>query len=81
MLIFIIRVNQQIDTIGLIEYTTGLKFKKGNLIKFSPTERKLPTIDIIDSELGVRVFRVQKNQKENDLYCSVKELFYGKLIE
>ncbi len=78
---FFIGIDLVGDTIGIIEYDTELEFKKGRLVTFLPAKRKSSISEILDSEMDEPVFRVRKKASENDLYCAVSMIYYGKLKE
>ena len=74
---FFIGITNQQDTIGLIDDFTLKSYKKNELLSFAPyfygTEHTEP--------FGLDpVFTIHRNNKKNKLYCSVKKIYYGKLI-
>ena len=76
---FFIGIDTQGDTIGVIEYETDLEYRKGDIVTFLPSQRKSSISDQLDSKMDEPVFKVRKKAKENDLYCAVELIYYGKL--
>ena len=76
---FFIGIDSKGDTIGVIEYESELDYKKGDIVVFFPGQRKNSISEQLDSEMDEPVFTVRKKSKENDLYCSVELIYYGKL--
>ncbi len=68
------------DTVGIIEYDTNRIFKRGEVVKFQPEVKR----NQFNGQGGLRdypMFTVSKKTKENDLLCSIKTIFYGKIDE
>ena len=72
-----IGIDSKNDTIGIIENFTSQDFRRGEQLTFEPYDYG------IDIEYGFLkpVFRVRKKKKESKLYCSIRTLYYAKLIE
>ena len=78
---FTIGTNSVGDTIGVIDYEYSGELKKGKYATFEPSQRKEGVVAAIDSELDEPVFTVNRKRKENELYCSITTIFYGKLTD
>ena len=74
----LIGINSKGDTIGIVEYGTELQINRNDTITFSPKQIKET---ILEPSAFIRkpVMSVSKKAKINDLYCSVKVIYYGKL--
>lgn len=74
-----IGVTNQNDTIGLIDNFTTKEYQINSSLTFAPHNYGTD----IEKVLGgyTPVFTVHKKDKENRLYCSIKTLFYCKLID
>jgi hypothetical protein len=74
-----IGVTNQNDTIGIIDNFSTLVYKKNKILTF------MPYYYGTEPQKGLSglwpVFTVHRNDKKNKLYCSVNNLYYGKLIE
>jgi hypothetical protein len=62
------------DTIGILDMDFKGGIKKGDLIKVYPLSW---TDD--EKEIKKPSFTVSKNHKDNDLYCKVKIIYYGRI--
>ncbi|MDO1451566.1 hypothetical protein Q0590_35165 [Rhodocytophaga aerolata] len=78
---FFIGLDAMGDTIGIVEYNTTFIYKRGDTIQFKPSAKKQSPEALVDSEMDYPILRVSKKKKENDLYCSVKRIYYGELIK
>lgn len=78
---FFIGINARKDTIGIIDFDSSKEFKKGEILKFIPTNKTFTFIEMIDTGMDEPIFKVSKHSKENDLYCAVKVVYYGNLIK
>jgi hypothetical protein len=78
---FFIGISSSGDTLGVVEYDTEKTFKKRDIIRFLTTSKDTSILAVLDNRWDEPVFRVSKRSKENDLYCSVKTIYYGKLLE
>lgn len=74
---FFVGINEKGDTIGIIDYKTNKKFKKGEKIIFQPSQKKSLPDGMTSTEQDIPIFTVRKSSQENDIYCAVKEIYYG----
>ncbi|WP_163718787.1 hypothetical protein [Mangrovibacterium lignilyticum] len=74
-----IGITNQNDTIGLIDNFTTIEYKVNSKLTFVPYDYGTE----IEKALGgyAPVFTVHRKDKENRLYCSIKSLYYCKLID
>lgn len=69
------------DTIGIISYETNIVFGKGTVLNFNSARiRNLP-IDELSSLSNLPAFTVHKSRTDNDLYCAVKKIYYGEVVQ
>ncbi len=69
------------DTVGVIEYDVEKEIMKGEIIKLLPTKRKYaPTDEIQYFDSDEPLLSISPKPKDNDLYCAIKIIYYGKLI-
>ena len=74
-----IGVTNQNDTVGVIDNFTTKEYDSDIFLTFSPYDYGT---DIEKSFTGLKpVFRVHRKDKINRLYCSVVNLYYGKLVD
>ncbi len=78
---FFIGINPSGDTLGIVDNNCEKIFKKRDIIRFFPANRDTSISNALDSGWDEPVFKVSKNSKENNLYCSVKIVYYGKWVE
>jgi len=78
---FFIGINAKKDTIGIIDFDSSKEFKKRAILKFIPTNKTFTFIEMIDTGMDEPIFKVSKHSRENDLYCAVKFIYYGKIIK
>jgi hypothetical protein len=76
-----IGINPTGDTLGIVDYDCEKIFRKRDIIRFLPSNRDTSILAVLDSRWDEPVFRVSKKSKENDLYCSVKIIYFGKVFE
>lgn len=77
---FFIGTTSNKDTIGILEYDTNRIFKKGDVVKFEP-EPKRNQFNGRGSLRDYPIYTVSEKPKENNLLCSIKTIFYGKIKE
>lgn len=69
------------DTIGIISYETNIIFDKGNILSFNSSRiRNLP-LDELSSLSTLPAFKIHRRRIYNDLYCAVKKIYYGELVQ
>ena len=79
---FFIGIDSLGDTVGVIEYYTDRKCEMGEIINFSPSKKKQPISEELQSfEQDIPVFHVNKKPEDNDLYCAIKIIYYGIIEE
>jgi hypothetical protein len=71
---FIIGENQKGDTIAVMDRHFEGKLKQGDKITIEPYLWTETEKNIIKP-----LFTVHKKSKENNLYCSIKKVFYGRI--
>jgi len=71
---FLIVLTKENDIIAFLDKDFDDEIKVGSKINLSPLQWN-------DAEKSIKkpAFIVQKKSKENDLYCRVREVYYGKL--
>jgi hypothetical protein len=78
---FFIGITNTGDTVGIISYETNLKFKNETIVKFNPNKSRQISKKALDSQMDMPIHTAHKRKNENDLYCSVKVIYYGELAE
>ena len=73
---FIIGVNAQGDTIAILDKDYAGKLGYGDQINVSPHKWT-----DVEKKVKKPLFTLRKKSEENDLYCMVKTVFYGKVEE
>jgi hypothetical protein len=71
---FIIGLTETNDTIGFVDEDFDGKITKRSKIKIIPLDRI-----VVDKERIEPGLTVHNKVKENDLYCAVKEVYFGKI--
>jgi hypothetical protein len=76
---FFIGITNEKDTIGIVDDFSTKDYEKNSLLTFVPYDY---TRQLYNSpESLVPVLTIKRKDKENKYYCSVKTIFYGKLVE
>ena len=71
---FVIGITSNLDTIGIIDIHFSGTVKKDDVISVLPTPRTANEIRLYTPSLPV-----YKTKKDNDLICSVKTVYYGRI--
>jgi hypothetical protein len=73
---FIIGVTKDLDTIGIIDNAFVGTINKSENISVLPSH-----LTDIENAMTKPVFSVHKDSKTNNLYCSVKTVYYGQIMK